>query len=74
MVRMEESMIIPEAPTGAFKFGGKDDVAEMTGLCRRSVSNLMKRGLPHIKIGRNVRFDLGLVREWLNRRCGKGSL
>ena len=61
----------PDAPTGNTKFGAKQDVASMLGICRRSVDNLMARGLPHLKIGkRTVRFNLTEVAAWMHERYG----
>lgn len=57
-----------EVPTGNIKFGNKQDVANMLGICRRSVDNLMARGLPHIKLtARTVRFNLEEVADWSKR-------
>ena len=40
----------------------------MLGICRRSVDNLMARGLPHIKLtSRTVRFNLEEVADWSKR-------
>ena len=40
----------------------------MLGICRRSVDNLMARGLPHIKLtARTVRFNLEEVADWSKR-------
>ncbi|NBR87503.1 MAG: DNA-binding protein [Proteobacteria bacterium] len=69
--RMPSHLQKPESPTGNFKFGDKQDVAAMLGLCRRSVDNLLERGLPHLKLGRRrIRFDLEEVRLWAKREFG----
>lgn len=62
----------PENPAGTLrKFGDKSDVAELLGLCRRSVDNLLAKGCPHLALGkRRVRFDLDEVREWAKREFG----
>lgn len=60
-----------ETPTGKFQFGDKNDVAAMLGLCRRSVDNLLERGLPHLKFGRRrIRFDMEEVKQWAKREFG----
>jgi len=47
----------------------KSDVAKLLKISPRSVSNLMTRGLPFIKIGAKiVRFRLGDIRGYLNAR------
>ena len=52
-------------------FGDKRAVAQLIGCCQRSVDNLMKRGCPYYKLGhRQVRFDLGEVRDWVKREYG----
>jgi len=71
---MKSNIAQPEESTGCFKFDSKPDMAEMIGVSERSISNYMKLGMPHVRIGRSVRFDRVLVREWLNRRCGKGGV
>lgn len=72
MRAMVNNIIQPDAPTGSIKFGAKQDVANMLGICRRSVDNLMARGLPHLKLGvRKVRFDLAEVADWAKRTYGQ---
>ena len=67
---MHNNTITTETPT-VQKFGDKRDVAEMLGLCRRSVDNLLSRGCPHLKLGlRRVRFDLDEVRQWAKTEFG----
>ena len=52
-------------------FGDKRAVAQLIGCCLRSVDTLMARGCPFYKLGhRQVRFDLGEVREWVKREYG----
>lgn len=64
----------PDAPTGS-KLGDKNDVAAMMGVCHRSVSNLMQRGMPYLAIGRRkVRFDMDEVRAWLKREYGTSRI
>lgn len=46
----------------------KADVARFAGVTKRTVDNLMARGLPHLKIGaRRVRFDPAEVQDWFRR-------
>lgn len=64
---MENTTIKPDAPTGK-KFGTKQDVAAMFGVCLRTVDNLLAKGMPHLKLGsRRCRFDLADVEQWANR-------
>lgn len=45
------------------------EAAKRLKLCRRSVELLVKRGkIPHIKIGRSVRFDWNSVLNALNHQ------
>ena len=62
----------PQNPAGTLqKFGTKNDVGELLGICNRSVDNLLAKGCPHLKLGkRRVRFDLDEVREWAKREFG----
>jgi excisionase family DNA binding protein len=47
------------------KFLTIDDVSEMLQVTRSTVYNLKKRGLPFIKLGKNIRFDQQEVIEWV---------
>ena len=68
MARMSNSLTQPETLTG-LKFGDKNEVAKMLGLCRRSIDNLMAAGLPHCKLSpRKVVFDLAEVHAWVKQR------
>ena len=62
----------PQNPAGTIqKFGTKTDVAEMLGVCRRTVDNFLARGCPFISLSKRcVRFDLAAVREWALREFG----
>jgi hypothetical protein len=42
-------------------------------LCRRSVANLMKKGLPFIKLGRRTLFHPASVESWLLRQQRGGD-
>jgi len=47
------------------KFLTIEDIAEMLQVTRTTIYNLKKRGLPFIKLGKNVRFDKDEVVEWV---------
>jgi excisionase family DNA binding protein len=47
------------------KFLTIDDVSEMLQVTRSTVYNLKKRGLPFIKLGKNIRFDQKEVVDWI---------
>ena len=42
-----------------------EDVAEMLQVTRTTIYNLKKKGLPFIKLGKNIRFDEEAVVEWV---------
>ena len=44
------------------------DIARRLGICRRTVNNMMTRGLPFLKLGRSVRFIPASVESWLLRQ------
>ena len=46
----------------------KKDLAEALSLSEGTINNLMIAGLPHLKIGRSVRFDVHEVITWLKQR------
>ncbi len=68
---MFRAQIEPDAATGEKlatirRFGTKDDVAAMLQMSRRTVDNLIRAGMPCLKLGkRRCRFDLDEVRLWL---------
>jgi excisionase family DNA binding protein len=47
------------------KFLTIEDLAEMLQVTRTTVYNLKSKGLPFIKLGRNIRFDQDEVIEWI---------
>lgn len=47
------------------KFLTIEDVADMLQVTRTTVYNLKKRGLPFIKIGKNIRFNQEDVIDWV---------
>lgn len=49
------------------KFLTIDDVSEMLQVTRSTVYNLKKKGLPFIKLGKNIRFDQEEVIDWVKK-------
>ncbi len=47
------------------KFLTIEDVAEMLQVTRTTIYNLKKKGLPFIKLGKNIRFDQEEVVNWV---------
>ena len=47
------------------KFLTVEDVAEMLQVTRTTIYNLKKKGLPFIKLGKNIRFDQDEVVKWV---------
>ncbi|MBR0597225.1 helix-turn-helix domain-containing protein [Sinanaerobacter chloroacetimidivorans] len=47
------------------KFLTIDDVAEMLQVTRTTIYNLKKKGLPFIKLGKNIRFNQDEVINWV---------
>ena len=69
---------MPEAATGNQEFTANSlwDMTELMRhlpLCRRSIYNLMRRGLPHIRLGRRLVFHSGSVQGWLLRQQRGGG-
>jgi hypothetical protein len=71
----------PDTATGQklaadFKTDGlweMDGMTSRTHLCRRSIGNLLKKGLPHIKLGRRILFHPPSVEAWLLRQQQGGN-
>ena len=42
-----------------------EQVAEMLQVTRTTIYNLKKKGLPFIKLGKNIRFDEDEVVKWI---------
>ncbi len=42
-----------------------EDVSEMLQVSRVTVYNLKKKGMPFLKIGKNIRFDEKEVVDWI---------
>ena len=47
------------------KFLTVEDVAVMLQVTRTTIYNLKKKGLPFIKLGKNIRFDENEVVQWV---------
>lgn len=45
-----------------------EEVAEMLKIHENTVVKLRKEGMPHIKVGRSIRFDANEVLNWLNEQ------
>lgn len=51
------------------KLIGREELAQFLGVSPSFISKMMAlEGLPHVRIGRAVRFDLNEVRKWLFSR------
>lgn len=48
-----------------------DDLSEKMKVSRQTVWKWRKLGMPHIKIGRSVRFEENAVKEWLEKQNKK---
>lgn len=46
----------------------KKEMAELLKVNERTVDQLRKKGLPHFKVGRNVRFKKNEALEWLENQ------
>jgi len=49
----------------------KKQIAEHYAVSVPTIDRLMKEGLPYVKVGKNVRFDLDEVKEWLKNKREK---
>lgn len=47
------------------KFLTIEDVADMLQVTRTTIYNLKKKGLPYIKLGKNIRFNQEEVINWV---------
>ncbi|MEL4859693.1 helix-turn-helix domain-containing protein [Pseudoflavonifractor phocaeensis] len=54
------------------KFLTVEDVSEMLQVSRITIYNLKKKGLPFLKIGKNIRFDQQEVLDWI-KSTGRGQ-
>ena len=50
------------------KFLTIEDLAEMLQVTRTTIYNLKNKGLPFLKIGKNIRFDQNEVIDWIKKR------
>ena len=50
------------------KFLTIEQVAEMLQVTRATIYNLQKKGLPFIKLGKNVRYDQEDVINWVKSK------
>jgi excisionase family DNA binding protein len=55
------------------KFLTIEDVADMLQVTRTTVYNLKKKGLPFIKIGKNIRFSQEEVINWVMNSARESS-
>lgn len=55
------------------KFLTIEDVAEMLQVTRTTIYNLKKKGLPFIKLGKNIRFNQDEVVEWVMKNARESS-
>ncbi len=53
------------------KFLTIEDVADMLQVTRTTVYNLKKKGLPFIKLGKNIRFSQEEVINWVMNNARK---
>jgi hypothetical protein len=59
-------------PVADKRFADKKGYGEHLGLCERTVGNLLKQGLPHLKIGsRRVRIDVAEADAWMRKTYGQ---
>lgn len=49
------------------------EAAEMLGLSRSKVYDLLENGLPFVKIGRSKRIPVTGLRKWVEEQEGKGD-
>ena len=50
------------------------DVAQATKLCERTLFSLVKSGeLPHLKIGRSLRFSVKEIEQWIESKASKSA-
>jgi excisionase family DNA binding protein len=50
------------------KFLTIEDVANMLQVTRTTIYNLKQKGLPYIKLGKNIRFDEEEVVKWVKSK------
>lgn len=50
------------------KYVGSDEILAYFRMTRGTLELLIRRGLPHIKLGRNRRYKLSEVEAWLKQK------
>lgn len=55
------------------KFLTIEDVADMLQVTRTTIYNLKKKGLPFIKLGKNIRFNQEEVIDWVMSNARESS-
>ncbi len=55
------------------KFLTIEDVADMLQVTRTTIYNLKKKGLPYIKLGKNIRFCQEDVINWVMNNARESS-
>lgn len=55
------------------KFLTIEDVADMLQVTRTTIYNLKKKGLPFIKLGKNIRFNQDEVVDWVMKNARETS-
>lgn len=48
----------------------KQEICEWLNISMPTIDRLMKQGLPHLKIGKAVRFERDDVKRWLEEQQG----
>lgn len=49
----------------------KNDLATKLNVSQMTINRFMKRGMPYIKVGKQVRFDEGKVMAWIQETYNK---
>ncbi len=48
-------------------------VAEVLGVCRNTAYDLLRAGLPHIRVGRVIRVPRAALLRWLDEQAQTGA-
>lgn len=48
------------------------ELADLLGVHRRTISRRMEEGLPHLRVGWQIRFELGKTLQWFEKDMQKG--
>jgi excisionase family DNA binding protein len=54
-------------------YATKQQIAQSLRVSVRTVDRMSKQGMPHVRIGRLVRYVPSAVENWLDRNGGKGG-